>query len=117
MIHFGADAPAKFDTGLIRKAAVLASAYHGARRNNGSVWWGLLWALGAYVAPIYGVSAVGIAVAQGFGQPRFKSNPARRRAGNRYRKRASGRGLKRGAKARRARMRRAANKIRRQGLK
>ena len=79
LIHFGADAPTKFDTGLIRKAAVLASAYHGVKRNNGSVLWGLLWVLGAYVAPIYGVSAVGIAVAQGFGQPRFRSNPVRAR--------------------------------------
>jgi len=59
-----------FDTGLIRKAAVLASAYHGVKRNNGSVWWGLVWALGAYVAPVSGVSAVGIAVAQGFGKPK-----------------------------------------------
>jgi hypothetical protein len=59
-----------FDTGLIRKAAVLASAYHGVKRNNGSVMWGLIWAFGAYVAPVSGVSAVGIAVAQGFGKPK-----------------------------------------------
>jgi hypothetical protein len=84
-----APAPAQFNLGLIRKAAVLASAYHGVKRNHGSVWWGLLWALGAYVAPVYGVSAIGIAVAQGFGQPKLKQNPARRRGKKRGRRTAA----------------------------
>jgi len=64
---------------LVKKASVLAAAYHGVRRNNGSVLWGLLWAVGAYLAPINGLSAVALAAAQGFGQPKFTNNPARRR--------------------------------------
>lgn len=69
----------QFDMGLVRKASVLAALYHGVKRNNGSVWWGLAWALGAYMAPLYGTTAVGIAVAQGFAQAKPKQNPARRR--------------------------------------
>jgi hypothetical protein len=68
---------------MVKKASVLAAAYHGVRRNNGSVLWGLLWALGAYVAPVNGVSAVALATAQGFGQAKIKSNPARRRRARR----------------------------------
>jgi hypothetical protein len=74
-----APAPEKktIDSGTIRKIAALASAFHGVRRHNGSVLWGLLWALGAFVAPVSGLSVVGIAVAQGFGHPKLKNNPAR----------------------------------------
>lgn len=63
----GAEAPA-FDKSLIRKAAVLASAYHGVKRHNGSVLWGLLWAAAAYVTPVYGVLVPAIGVAQGYGR-------------------------------------------------
>jgi hypothetical protein len=79
----GADAPtlekAPFDLGLIRKAAVLAAAYHGVKRNNGSVLWGLLWAGMAYISPLYGVLVPAIGVAQGFGQPKLRNNPAKRK--------------------------------------
>jgi hypothetical protein len=79
LIHFGADekaAPAKFDTGLIRKASALAAAYHGVRRNNGSILWGLVWAAAAFVSPLYGTLVPAFAMAQGFGEARAKSNPA-----------------------------------------
>jgi hypothetical protein len=72
----GADAPAApatptpFDTGLIRKASALAAAYHGVKRHNGSVMWGLLWAAAAYVTPLYGALVPAIGVAQGFGKPK-----------------------------------------------
>jgi hypothetical protein len=80
LIHFGADekaAPAKFDTGLIRKAAALAAAYHGVKRNNGSIFWGVIWAAAALVTPFYGVFVPVWAAGQGFGQARLKNNPAR----------------------------------------
>jgi hypothetical protein len=64
---------------IVKKAAVIASAYHGVKRHNGSVLWGLLWAIGAYLAPVNGVSAVAFAAAQGFGQRKLTSNPARKR--------------------------------------
>ncbi len=107
----GDTAVPKFDMGLVRKAGIIASAYHGVKRNNGSIWCGLLWAFAAWaVFPFYGTIVPAIAVAQGFAQPKLKNNPARRRrrAGNR---------VKRGAKARQARMRRAANKLRRNPAK
>jgi hypothetical protein len=114
MLSADAPTPKQFDMGLVRKASVIAAAYHGVKRHNGSVLWGLLWGLAAYIAPLYGTVVPAIGIAQGFGQAKGpKQNPARRRAGNRYRRRAGGRGLKRGAKARRMRLRRAANKIRR----
>ena len=78
----GADpAPAKFDMGIVRKASALASAYHGAKRNNGSVLWGLLWGFAGYIAPFYGLLVPAIGVAQGFAQakPRNNPSPSRRR--------------------------------------
>lgn len=74
-----ADAPASkpFDMGIVRKASALAAAYHGVRRNNGSILWGLVWAVAAFVSPLYGTLVPAFALAQGFGEPRPKSNPAR----------------------------------------
>ena len=75
-----ADAPPKqFDMGLIRKASVIAAAYHGVKRHGGSVIWGLLWGVAAYVAPLYGTIVPAIGAAQGFARPKVKSNPARRK--------------------------------------
>lgn len=51
---------------MVRRAAVLAAAYHGVKRHNGSVLWGLLWGAAAFVAPINGVIVPAIGVAQGF---------------------------------------------------
>jgi hypothetical protein len=77
----GADAPkpAPFDMGLVRKASALAAGYHGVRRNNGSIIWGLLWAAAAFITPLYGTLVPAFAVAQGFGQAKARSNPARRK--------------------------------------
>lgn len=70
----GADAPASapskmVDTGgIIRKASVVAAAFHGVRRNRGSLFWGLVWAAAAYVTPANGAIVPAFAVAQGYGQ-------------------------------------------------
>lgn len=56
----------------LRRAAVLAAAYHGVRRHSGSVLWGLLWGAAAYIAPMNGVIVPAIGVAQGYGQPKAK---------------------------------------------
>lgn len=73
----GADEP-KFDvTGLVRKAGIIASAYHGVKRNNGSIMSGLLWALAAWVVfPMHGTIVPAVAIAQGFAQPKLRNNPA-----------------------------------------
>ena len=68
--------PKQFDMGLVRKAAVIAAAYHGVKRHNGSVLWGLLWGAFAYISPLYGVLVPAIGVAQGYAQPKARSNPA-----------------------------------------
>ena len=73
IIHIGADEPTepkKFDTALIRRAAALAAAYHGVKRHNGSVLWGLLWGAAAFIAPVNGLTVVAIGVAQGFAKPK-----------------------------------------------
>jgi len=57
---------------LVRRAAILAAAYHGVRRNNGSVLWGLLWSVAAYVSPLHGVLVPAIGYAQGYGQPKAR---------------------------------------------
>lgn len=47
-------------------ASAAASAYHGVKRNHGSVWWGIAWfGLGALFPIITPV----IAVAQGYAKP------------------------------------------------
>jgi len=87
----GADAPAPapkpFDRGLIRKAAVLAAAYHGVKRNHGSIFWGVIWAAAAFVSPFNGLLVPLLGVAQGFGQSKLKGNPARIKGGARTRRR------------------------------
>jgi hypothetical protein len=64
--------------GLVRKVSALAAAYHGVKRHNGSIMWGLLWAAAAFVTPLHGTLVPALAVAQGFGQAKARSNPARR---------------------------------------
>jgi hypothetical protein len=91
------EAPPLDLAGIARKAGIIASAYHGVKRNNGSITSGLLWALAAWaVFPFHGAIVPAIAIAQGFAQPKLHSNPARRRrtAGTKTRARRL-RGLKR----------------------
>jgi len=81
-IHLGAEPPPaakSFDTGLIRKASALAAGFHGVRRNNGSIFWGVIWAAAAFITPFHGVLVPLFGAAQGFGQARPKSNPAKGR--------------------------------------
>jgi hypothetical protein len=100
----------QLDMGLIRKAGILAAAYHGVKRNNGSILGGLLWAVSAWaVFPFYGTIVPAIAFAQGFAQPKAKSNPARKRRAKGAKRRGKKRSTaarKRAKKAMRARMRR-----------
>lgn len=63
--------------GLAGTAAAVALAYHGYRRNHGSIGWALAWAVvGGVSWPI----ALGIAWAQGFGRPELTRNGRRRRS-------------------------------------
>jgi len=72
------EAPQLDLAGIARKAGIIASAYHGVKRNNGSITSGLLWALAAWaVFPFHGAIVPAIAVAQGFAQPKLHSNPAK----------------------------------------
>lgn len=57
-----------------------ACAYHGYKRNNGSIGWALLWGfLGGAFVPF----TPAIAFAQGFGKPAVRSNRRRSRRGRR----------------------------------
>jgi hypothetical protein len=106
----GADAPQAFPTGVLRKISVLAAAYHGVKRNHGSVMWGLLWGLAAYVSPLYGVLVPAIGVAQGYGQAKGpKSNPAMRTATRKKRRRMFAKQKQRRATRRRTAKRRPRN--------
>ena len=64
-------APAKpqFDMSIVRKVSAVASAYHGVKRNGGSVFWGILWGIAGYAAPFYGLLMPAIAIAQGYARP------------------------------------------------
>jgi hypothetical protein len=61
---------------LISMATSVALAYHGYRRNHGSILWAFVWAgAGGIVAPI----GLGLAFAQGFGKPApLRQNRSRR---------------------------------------
>lgn len=51
--------------GALVMASAIAAGFHGARRNGGSAWWGLVWfGLGAALPGVVPV----VAVAQGYGQ-------------------------------------------------
>lgn len=63
---------------VINLSSAVTAAYHGTRRNHGSVFWGVVWfALGAAFPVI--VPAIG--VAQGFGRPRPNNCPTPQVAG------------------------------------
>lgn len=95
-----ADQPASMmpSGSTIRRVAALASVYHGMKRNNGSIMWGLLWGLAAFISPANGLIVPVIGVVQGFGQAKPKNNPARPRRiiapKNRAKKRAEKRAKK-----------------------
>jgi hypothetical protein len=59
------------------------SAYHGYRRNRGSVGWAVGWAL---LGGIFPIITPAIAFAQGFGKPKVSSNRRRRRSRARSRR-------------------------------
>ena len=99
--------PPMLSSSMIRKGAALASVYHGMKRNNGSIMWGLLWGLAAMIAPVNGLIVPVIGAVQGFGQPRAKQNPSPRRKRKTRRKAARRKLLARKRRAgRRARDRR-----------
>ena len=52
--------------GLLATASSAASAYHGVKRNNGSIGWGITWGL---LGGMFPVLTPAIAVAQGFAKP------------------------------------------------
>ena len=60
--------------GLLSLAGTAAGAYHGARRNHGSVWSAVMWGFLGGVAPLI---TVPVAAAQGFGQPREQREDAK----------------------------------------
>jgi hypothetical protein len=69
----------------VSMAGAGASAYHGYKRNRGSIGWTIGWAfLGGLAPPI----TVGVAFAQGFGKPKVRKNRRRRRT-SRPRRRTS----------------------------
>jgi hypothetical protein len=63
---------------VLTLGSAVASAYHGTRRNDGSVFWGVVWfALGA----VFPVLTPAVGYAQGFGQRRPATCPSPQVAG------------------------------------
>ena len=65
--YYPAYSPATYAVyGVLSTASMAASAYHGVKRNNGSVssgiWWGLCGAIFPVVTPV-------VALAQGYAEP------------------------------------------------
>lgn len=58
--------------GLLSLAGTAAGAYHGVRRNHGSIWSAVAWGFLGGVAPLI---TVPVAVGQGFGKPREDDKP------------------------------------------
>jgi len=56
--------PASIAWGVVRSASIGVSAYHGYKRNNGSIGWAIGWAL---LGGLFPVIVPAIAVAQGLG--------------------------------------------------
>lgn len=51
------------DSPIVPKAAMVMAAYHGLRRNNGSLVWGAIWGLAGHLLPLL---VPALAVAQGY---------------------------------------------------
>ena len=66
--------------GLLSAASVGASAYHGAKRNGGSLGWGVAWGL---LGGLFPVLTPAIGAAQGFGECKSNCGGVR---GARYRR-------------------------------
>lgn len=54
---------------VVSLAGTAAGAYHGYKRNNGSIGWGIGWGL---LGGMFTIIAIPIAIAQGFGKPAKK---------------------------------------------
>ena len=63
----GSKVASVLESPLLPKAAMVASAYHGLRRNHGSLVWGLVWGVAGHLLPLL---VPALAVAQGFAKPR-----------------------------------------------
>lgn len=78
----------EFRMSPLRIAAAALAAYHGYRRNS-SIGWAVVW---AFLGSSFPIITLPVALAQGFGQPKHKSNRrrsrGRRRNGNRSRGRS-----------------------------
>lgn len=69
----------------VRLVSMAAMAYHGYKRNR-SVGWAIAWALLGSAFPLI---APAVAVAQGYGKRKVRSNPIRKRRARRNRRRRS----------------------------
>ena len=68
VVETPSSAPVLSPLGLVLAGVgAIVGAYHGTRRNRGSVGWGLVWGVAGATAPLI---TTGIAVAQGYGSPR-----------------------------------------------
>lgn len=63
----GADGESLLDSPWLPKIGMVVAGYHGVRRNNGSLFWGAVWAIAGRFAPI---AVSGLAVAQGYAAPK-----------------------------------------------
>ena len=59
--------PALLDHPALPKVSMVLSAYHGMRRNRGSIAWGLAWGLAGRLFPLI---VPALALAQGFAKER-----------------------------------------------
>lgn len=66
--------------GALSLAGAGSGAYHGYKRNRGSVGWALGWAL---LGGIFPVITIPVSLAQGFGKPKVSRNRRRRRTSRR----------------------------------
>lgn len=60
---------------VVSTVSAVASTYHGYKRNN-SVGWALVW---GFLGALFPIITPTVAIAEGFGKPKRKSNPGRRR--------------------------------------
>jgi hypothetical protein len=64
-VRFSGLGDSVLDSPWVNKAGMALAAYHGVRRNNGSLLWGAIWALAGRLMP---VATVAFSIAQGYAQ-------------------------------------------------
>ena len=81
-VQWRAPRPLRYAYAALSVAGTTTGAYHGYRRNRGSIGWAIGWGI---LGGLFPFITIPVSLAQGFGKPKVRSNRRRRRTSRRRR--------------------------------